>query len=153
MNRKEMKIKFPAVALLAVLMAMMFLLSGCSMLGGIRGAGNGEATPEATAELTADPSADPSAEPTGAPTGDSTAAATNAPTEKPVATKKPSAGASDYERYQNMSKEQQVEFYNSFSDPMDFFAWFDKAQQEYESQRDVIELDGNTNIDLGEILD
>ena len=60
-------------------------------------------------------------------------------------------GETEYERYMNSSAEDQEKFYNSFSSPTEFFAWFNKAKQEYEDSRNTTEVNGDTNVDLGNL--
>ena len=57
-----------------------------------------------------------------------------------------------YEQYEAMSGEEQEAFFNTFSNPADFFAWYAQAKAEYEAQNPSIEIGGNGNIDIGEIL-
>ena len=69
---------------------------------------------------------------------------------------KPSQGGSTgemtYEKYINMSGAEQQAFYASFADPMDFFDWHAAAKEEYEKNKGDIIIDGDTEIDLGDIL-
>lgn len=60
-------------------------------------------------------------------------------------------GDSEYERYMNMSAEDQEAYFNSFDSPAEFFDWYNKAKQEYEESRDVIEVGPDATIDLGDI--
>lgn len=60
-------------------------------------------------------------------------------------------GDSEYERYMNMSAEDQEAYFNSFASPAEFFDWYNKAKQEYEDSRNVIEVGPDATIDLGNI--
>lgn len=59
------------------------------------------------------------------------------------------APLTEYEEYNNMSGEQQKEFYDSFESPEDFFSWYEQAKAEYDSTRNDIILDGSTNVEIG----
>lgn len=83
--------------------------------------------------------------PTGPDDYDNTGSNIGASTE-PVLT-----GDTEYEKYMNMSAEDQEAYFNSFSSPAEFFDWYNKAKQEYEDSRDVIEVGPDATIDLGDI--
>lgn len=83
--------------------------------------------------------------PTGPDDYDNTGSNIGASTE-PVLT-----GDSEYEKYMNMSADEQQEYFNSFDDPADFFAWYNKVKQEYEDSRNVIEVGPDATVDLGDI--
>lgn len=55
------------------------------------------------------------------------------------------------QEYNAMSAEEQYDFFMSFADPADFFAWQAKAKAEDEAMSGDIIIDGNTNVDLGDI--
>ena len=55
-----------------------------------------------------------------------------------------------YEQYNALSAEEQEEYFNSFETVDDFFAWYNKAKQEYENNKDYIEVGGNQDINIGE---
>jgi hypothetical protein len=40
-----------------------------------------------------------------------------------------------FEEYNNLSAEEQEEYFNSFENVEDFFAWYNKAKQEYEEEQ------------------
>ena len=54
-----------------------------------------------------------------------------------------------FEEYNNLSAEEQEEYFNSFEDVEDFFAWYNKAKQEYEEEQERIEIDGSADINIG----
>lgn len=54
----------------------------------------------------------------------------------------------DYERYQNMSGEEQMEFINSFDSIEDFFAWLEQAEAEYKAKHPDIEIGDDGVVDL-----
>lgn len=56
------------------------------------------------------------------------------------------------QEYNAMTAEEQYAFFMSFKDPADFFAWQAKAKAEDEAMSDDIVIDGNTNVDMGDIV-
>lgn len=54
----------------------------------------------------------------------------------------------DYQKYNSMTDEEQEDFFNSFENLNDFFAWYNKAKKEYEDRSIVI--DSDSIIDFGE---
>lgn len=58
---------------------------------------------------------------------------------------------SDYEKYINMSGDEQAAFIESFSSVASFFEWLNNAQAEYEASIPKTEIDGDT-LDFSEIL-
>ncbi len=74
-------------------------------------------------------------------------------TSKPVdTTPVPTPGQMTYEAYQALDGTAQQRFFESFSNPADFFAWLNKAKAEYEAANPSVEIGGNGNIDIGELL-
>ena len=57
-----------------------------------------------------------------------------------------------YEAYMAMSAEQQQAYFESFADVQSFFAWYNAAKAEYEKENSSIEIGGNGNIDIGDII-
>ena len=57
-----------------------------------------------------------------------------------------------YEEYNAMSGGEQQEFFNSFETPEAFFTWLTEAKAKYEEEQDYIEIGGDGNIDLGELI-
>lgn len=55
-----------------------------------------------------------------------------------------------YEQYNALSAEEQEEYFHSFDTVEEFFAWYNKAKQEYENNQDYIEIGGNQDINIGE---
>ncbi len=55
-----------------------------------------------------------------------------------------------YLDYNSMSADEQLAFINSFDSKTDFVSWYNTAKQEYYDS--MIEIDGSTPIDLGEII-
>lgn len=140
MRRRNGKLRSSAVVLVAVLISVFCM--GLFYQGRFVGYDQRPVfqeieIPQVTATPVVTPEPSPTPEPTSKPT------ATPAPTTRPL---------TDFEKYNNMSEEKQLEFFNSFSDPMDFFAWYEKAQAEYEAQQDAIIVGGDTVIDMGEIF-
>lgn len=68
-----------------------------------------------------------------------------------VSNENPLTGSTEYEKYMNMSEAEQQAYFNSYADPADFFAWYNKAKEEYEQSRDVIEVGPDATIDLGSL--
>lgn len=56
-----------------------------------------------------------------------------------------------YEEYNNMSPEDQMEFFNRFASMEDFLAWYNQAKDEYEEEHGSIDIEDG-NIDLGDIV-
>lgn len=57
-----------------------------------------------------------------------------------------------YEDYEAMSGAEQAAFFATFTNPEDFFTWYNKAKEAYEATKDEIILDGTTPIDLGGLI-
>ncbi len=55
-----------------------------------------------------------------------------------------------YEQYNAMSAEEQEKFFHLFDTVEEFFAWYNKAKQEYEDNQDYTEIGGDGNINIGE---
>ena len=53
-----------------------------------------------------------------------------------------------YVEYNNLSAEEQEEYFNSFENIDEFFKWYNQAKQAYEEEQERIEMDGNTDIDI-----
>ena len=68
-----------------------------------------------------------------------------------VSNENPLTGNTEYEKYMNMSEAEQQAYFNSYADPADFFAWYNKAKEKYEQSRDVIEVGPDATIDLGKL--
>jgi hypothetical protein len=56
-----------------------------------------------------------------------------------------------YEEYNALSAEEQQEYFNSFDNIDDFFAWYNQAKKEYEDAQDRIEINGSSDINIGGI--
>lgn len=54
-----------------------------------------------------------------------------------------------YIEYYNMSEKEQIEHYESFSDPADFFAWYNSEKEKYEKEQDRIEIGEGGSVDIG----
>lgn len=57
-----------------------------------------------------------------------------------------------YEEYLEMTPEEQQAYYLSYEKPEDFFAWLNKAKEEYEANQNDIEIGGDGSIDIGDII-
>ncbi len=57
-----------------------------------------------------------------------------------------------YEEYEAMSAEEQQAYYLSYSDPMDFFAWYNDAKAEYDAQNPGIEIGPGGSVDIGDFF-
>ena len=57
-----------------------------------------------------------------------------------------------WEEYQAMSAEEQYKFFESFSDPKDFFAWQEKAKADYEKRHPTIEVGKDGTVDIGDLI-
>ena len=62
----------------------------------------------------------------------------------------PPADKMTYVAYNAMSADEQLAFINSFESIDAFFVWYNAAKEEYNNN--LIEIDGSTPIDLGEIV-
>ena len=56
-----------------------------------------------------------------------------------------------YEKYNAMSGEEQLAFFNSFASMEDFVAWYNAAKAKYDAEHPDIEV-GDGNIDIGDIV-
>lgn len=57
-----------------------------------------------------------------------------------------------WEQYEAMSAEEQYKFFQSFSDPADFFAWREKAKADYDKAHPTIEVGKDGTIDIGDLI-
>lgn len=57
-----------------------------------------------------------------------------------------------WEEYNALSGEKQYEYFQSFSDPMDFFAWQEEAKAAYDKAHPTIEVGKDGTIDLGDLV-
>ena len=57
-----------------------------------------------------------------------------------------------YEEYLAMTAEEQMAFFNSFADPLKYVECLDKAKAEYDANQEKIEIDGDSSIDIGDIV-
>lgn len=57
-----------------------------------------------------------------------------------------------WEEYQAMSADEQYKFFESFSDPKDFFAWQEKAKADYEKRHPTIEVGKDGTVDIGDLI-
>jgi len=62
-----------------------------------------------------------------------------------------SGGITEYEKYIAMSPEKQQAYFESFSDPEDFFKWYNKAKAEYDKANRPDQEGGS--IDIGDYMD
>ena len=141
MNRR--KIRF-----VCLLMAALLCLAGCQQ----------PAAPEETTDPreTTAPEETTAGQDTTAPE-DTTEAEQTTEMEQTTADPDVTYGGTDgeeqteYERYMNSSAEDQQAFYNSFSSPAEFFAWLNKAKQEYEDSRNTTQVGADATVDLGDL--
>ena len=56
-----------------------------------------------------------------------------------------------YEQYNELTADKQEEYYNSFETVEDFFAWYNQAKQEFENNQNYIDINGEGDINLGDI--
>lgn len=78
---------------------------------------------------------------------------TTAPVTEPETEPQPTAKPmTDYERYLNMSGDEQTAFIESFDSVEAFFAWLNNAKAEHEAANPDIPI-GDGSIDLGELAD
>lgn len=61
--------------------------------------------------------------------------------------------AAEYEAYIALSPEEQQAYFLSFSSYTDFFAWFNDAKDAYEALQDRIEIGGDGNVDIGDLIE
>lgn len=57
-----------------------------------------------------------------------------------------------WEEYNALSGEKQYAYFQSFSDPMDFFAWQEEAKAAYDKAHPTIEVGKDGTIDLGDLV-
>lgn len=57
-----------------------------------------------------------------------------------------------WEEYQAMSADEQYKFFESFSDPKEFFAWQEKAKADYEKRHPTIEVGKDGTVDIGDLI-
>ncbi len=57
----------------------------------------------------------------------------------------------DYETYNALSGTEQLKFYESFETVEAFFAWYNKAKEEYDKKNPAIEVGKDTVVDLGQL--
>ncbi len=53
-----------------------------------------------------------------------------------------------YEQYLKMTSAEKYNYYLSFINKDDFFAWYNKAKREYEESQNRTEIGGNGSVDL-----
>lgn len=57
-----------------------------------------------------------------------------------------------YEEYLALTPAEQQAYYETFADYEAYFAWLNKAKEDYENNKDQIEIGGNGSLDLGDII-
>lgn len=57
-----------------------------------------------------------------------------------------------YEEYIALSAEAQEAYGRTFSNPLDFFIWLEQAKAEYDAKNPSIEVGGDGNIDIGDLI-
>lgn len=57
-----------------------------------------------------------------------------------------------WEEYNALSGEEQYAYFQSFSDPKDFFAWQEKAKADYEKRHPTIEVGKDGTVDIGDLI-
>ena len=57
-----------------------------------------------------------------------------------------------YEEYNALSGEEQEAYFNTFDSIEDFVAWYNTAKQEYEASVTQIEIGGDGEVDLGDLI-
>ena len=57
-----------------------------------------------------------------------------------------------WEEYNALSGEKQYAYFQSFSDPKDFFAWQEKAKADYEKRHPTIEVGKDGTVDIGDLI-
>ena len=58
-----------------------------------------------------------------------------------------------YEEYLNMTPQEQQDHYLTFPSITEYMAWLDAAKQAYEDSLDRIEIEGDGNLDIGDIIE
>ena len=61
--------------------------------------------------------------------------------------------AAEYEAYIALSPEEQQAYFLSFSSYEDFFEWFHTVKDAYEALQDRIEIGGDGNVDIGDLIE
>ena len=54
-----------------------------------------------------------------------------------------------YEEYEALSPDEKLAYFESFTDYNDFYAWFNKAKEEYDASHKPPEIGDNGEIDIG----
>ena len=74
------------------------------------------------------------------------------PDPQPPAVDPEPADTLTYEEYQALSGAEQMAYMESFPSVQDFFAWYNEAKAKYDAEQDRIEIGGDGNIDLDDII-
>lgn len=148
---KNKTIRFAAVLLIAVLFLS---LASCRTANGTTTAAPTTLTqPQIGVETRGD--VETSVEPTNAPatkaepTMSADPTATSEPTTDSEPTESPDYANMDYEKYSNLTSEQQYEYFLTFSDPAAFLLWFNEQKDIYDKEHPVVVVEPGDTIDIG----
>lgn len=57
-----------------------------------------------------------------------------------------------YEEFMDLTAEEQQAYFETFVSIEDYFAWYNAAKQEYEENKDKVDIGGDGNVDIGDII-
>lgn len=116
---------------------------------------------QVTGQATPAPTAQPTAEPTSVPVRTAAPVATEKPDDKddkddkpkatPTVVSSPTPSATpeaeektEYEKYIELSGAEQQKIFESYTNPQDFFDWYNAAKKEYDDKNQAIIVDGGS---------
>ena len=116
---------------------------------------------QVTGQATPAPTAQPTAEPTSVPVRTAAPVATEKPDDKDDKDNKPKATPTvvpsptpsatpeaeektEYEKYIELSGAEQQKIFESYTNPQDFFDWYNAAKKEYDDKNQAIIVDGGS---------
>lgn len=116
---------------------------------------------QVTGQATPAPTAQPTAEPTSVPVRTAAPVATEKPDDKddkddkpkatPTVVPSPTPSATpeveektEYEKYIELSGAEQQKIFESYTNPQDFFDWYNAAKKEYDDKNQAIIVDGGS---------
>lgn len=92
---------------------------------------------------------EPTAEPTNTPATSAEPTTPAQPTTPAEPTGTPDFENMDYEKYSNLTSEQQYEYFLTFSDPGAFLLWFNEQKELYDLAHPAIVVEPGETIDIG----
>ena len=52
----------------------------------------------------------------------------------------------------DLTAEEQQAYFETFASIEDYFVWYNAAKQEYEDKKDKVDIGGDGNVDIGDII-